>query len=189
MPAKAALPASATREEILAFHADTHTVPRPFHFALAAGGSVSEPAALSAPEHTRTPSADRRSWRSSLFALGGPRSPVRASMASVSSFGSTLAGGTGGGRRKVRQLFAPVLPDELVLALGESLTVLHSYDDGWCIVGREASAFAAAAAAAQGSAFGQKAAEADASEVGAVPAWVFVKPVSLFCFRACASRR
>jgi hypothetical protein len=180
MPSKALLPANATREEILAFHTETDTLPRPFHFALSAASGSPEPGVISKGSHSPSASQDRRSWRSSLFALGGG---LRGSHASTrASVASTLSVSSGGAaRRKVRQLFAPVLPDELVLALGESLTVLHSYDDGWCVVGRAAdtsSPFAAAAAAAQGSAFGQgKENTVDRAEVGAVPAWVFVKPV------------
>jgi hypothetical protein len=178
MPSKALLPADATREEILAFHQDTDTVPRPFHFALSAsqGGDVTDPSMLLPMSHSRADSGDRRSWRSSLFALGGG---LRNSQSRPSSVASTLSVASGGAtRRKVRQLFGPVLPDELVLALGEGLTVLHSYDDGWCIVGRAdaSSPFAAAAAVAQGSAFGQGK-KTEEAEVGAVPAWVFVKPV------------
>jgi hypothetical protein len=168
MPSKAFLPANATRDEIVAFHTETATLPKPFHFALAAA----DPAG-----HARSDSGDRRSWRSSLFALGGGLGS-RASSAR-DSVASTMSSASGGAaRRKVRQLFAPVLPDELVLALGEGLTVIHSYDDGWCVVGRAAaSPFAAAAAAAQGSAFGQAKRAPQDAELGAVPAWVFVKPV------------
>jgi hypothetical protein len=32
--------------------------------------------------------------------------------------------------RKVRQLFSPVLPDELVLSLGEKVTLVKAFDDG-----------------------------------------------------------
>jgi len=69
---------------------------------------------------------------------------------------STLLGVEG---RKVRQLFSPVLPDELVLSLGEKVTVVRSFDDGWCIVGRDSVV------------------TPGEIEMGAVPAWSFVKPV------------
>jgi hypothetical protein len=77
-------------------------------------------------------------------------------MASTFSTVSTLIGGE---NRKVRQLFAPVLPDELVLSLGERLMVIESVDDGWCIVGRDSPI------------------KAGDVEMGAVPSWCFVKPV------------
>jgi hypothetical protein len=181
MPSKAFLPANATRDEIVAYHTETATLPKPFHFALSAASGGMEPAFDPTGSHDRTPSLDRRSWRSSLFALGGGLARGSAASPSIrDSVASTMSAASGGGdRRKVRQLFAPVLPDELVLSLGEAITVLHSYDDGWVIVGRAdtASPFAAAATASQGSAFGQGKRTQDCAEVGAVPAWVFVKPV------------
>ena len=72
--------------------------------------------------------------------------------------------------RAVRQVFTPILPDELVLALGERVGVVRAFDDGWCVVGREAPA----QAAQQTSLF--RPAEA-AVDMGVVPAWVFIKPV------------
>ena len=56
-------------------------------------------------------------------------------------------------------MFDPVLPDELVVSLGESLTLVQQHDDGWSIVGRD-SVF-----------------NPGEVELGAVPAWVFLKPV------------
>jgi hypothetical protein len=61
--------------------------------------------------------------------------------------------------RKVRQLFSPVLPDELVISLGEKVTLVKAFDDGWCIVGRDSLI------------------KAGEVEMGAVPVWCFVKPV------------
>ncbi|KZT02623.1 uncharacterized protein LAESUDRAFT_716819 [Laetiporus sulphureus 93-53] len=40
-------------------------------------------------------------------------------------------------KRKVRQVFAAELPDELQLSLGEQLVVVQTFNDGWCVVGRE----------------------------------------------------
>jgi hypothetical protein len=65
----------------------------------------------------------------------------------------------GGENRKIRQLFAPVLPDELVVSLGERVMVIRSFDDGWCLVGRDSVV---------------KPGDVD---MGAVPSWCFVKPV------------
>ncbi|KAH7342156.1 hypothetical protein B0J17DRAFT_626539 [Rhizoctonia solani] len=56
--------------------------------------------------------------------------------------------------RKVQTVFPPLLPDELVLSVGEKVTLLQTFDDEWCIVGRDR--------------FGDV-------EVGAVPAFVFTK--------------
>lgn len=191
MPSRA-YRADASDAEIVQYHASTDTLPKPFSFALSASSSPppspgahtpAAPSHGSAPSISIVPETDRRSWRSSVFNAGrgsflsvsGRASSARDSVASSLELGGHAGGAS---RRKVRQLFNPVLPDELVLALGEALTVVHSYDDGWCIVGRESSIFAAAAAASAGSdAFGQHAQPVDKAELGAVPAWVFVKPV------------
>jgi len=89
------------------------------------------------------------------------------SMSGVSSI-STSSGPT----RKVRQKFEPVLPDELLTLLGERLTIVQSFDDGWCVVGRENSTFVHNAK----SLF--KSQEPGGNiEVGVVPAWCFLKAV------------
>jgi len=59
---------------------------------------------------------------------------------------------------KVRQIFDPVLPDELVLRVGERVTLVRHFDDGWCIVGRPSLS------------------KADDVEFGAIPDWCFTKP-------------
>ena len=89
------------------------------------------------------------------------------SMSGISTI-STSSGTT----RKVRQTFEPVLPDELLPLLGERLTVVQSFDDGWCVVGRENSTFVHTAK----SLF--KSQEPGGNiEIGVVPAWCFLKPV------------
>jgi hypothetical protein len=65
----------------------------------------------------------------------------------------------GGKNRKNRQLFAPVLPDELVLSLGERVLVIESFNDGWCVAGRDSLI------------------KAGDVEMGVVPSWCFVKPI------------
>ena len=65
----------------------------------------------------------------------------------------------GGENCKVRQLFAPVLPDKLVLSLGERVLVIESFDDGWCVIRHDSLI------------------KAGDVEMGAVPSWCFVKPV------------
>lgn len=61
--------------------------------------------------------------------------------------------------RKVRQVFGTTLPDELMIRTGERLAVVQTFDDGWCIVGRDSRT------------------RAGDIELGAVPAWVFIEPV------------
>jgi hypothetical protein len=77
--------------------------------------------------------------------------------------------------RKVRQLYTPVLPDELLLCtLGEKLNVIQSFDDGWCVVGRAGPAFNPN----HRSLFGRSPKpEGEDVELGVVPAWCFLKPV------------
>jgi hypothetical protein len=92
----------------------------------------------------------------------------RISFMSATSTISTTSGTT----RKVRQKFEPILPDELLPLLGERLTVVQSFDDGWCVVGRENSTFVHTAK----SLF--KSQEPGGNiEVGVLPAWCFLKPV------------
>jgi hypothetical protein len=79
---------------------------------------------------------------------------------------------TSGTTRKVRQRFEPVLPDELLPVLGERLTVVRSFDDGWCVVGRENSTFAHSAKS-----LFKSQEPGDHIEIGVVPAWCFLKQV------------
>lgn len=89
---------------------------------------------------------------------------------STSSGDSSLSGA---GARKVRQTCNPILPDELLVTVGERLTVVQSFDDGWCCVGRENKT----AWAAPKSLFKSHTPDPSTSfELGVVPAWVFIKP-------------
>ena len=112
------------------------------------------------PSGPPSPKDSRSSRRSTLL-----RPLSTASFLSVSSAYSTksrtsvLSGLDEGNKRKVRQLFAPTLPDELVLSLGERVTIVNTFDDGWCVVGRD-SVFSPGEV-----------------ELGAIPAWCFLKPV------------
>ncbi|KAF8589366.1 hypothetical protein K439DRAFT_402255 [Ramaria rubella] len=109
-----------------------------------------------------------------------PRPPKVASpmLWSRSSFVSSLRSSFSSARpgasdlRKVRRVFAPLLPDELVLRPGEKLSLIQSYNDGWCTVGRKSPFHAPALSKANGYGFGQGY-TADEIEVGVVPAWVF----------------
>jgi hypothetical protein len=86
--------------------------------------------------------------------------------------GTSTVSTTSGTTRKVRQQFEPILPDELLPLVGERLTVVQSFDDGWCVVGRENSTFVHTAK----SLF--KPQEPGGNiEIGVVPAWCFLKPV------------
>jgi hypothetical protein len=63
---------------------------------------------------------------------------------------------------KIRQLFTPILPDELHLVLGERVTLIRQYDDGWTIVARDTPT-------------------GGDTEMGAIPAWCLLKPAKGVC--------
>ncbi|GJJ09005.1 hypothetical protein Clacol_003226 [Clathrus columnatus] len=72
---------------------------------------------------------------------------------------------------KVRTIFTPLLPDELVLRPNEKLTLIKNCSDGWCIVGRKSPFYVPSPVRKE---FGQRNTERpDEIEIGAVPAWVF----------------
>jgi hypothetical protein len=103
-------------QEILDHYAAQGALPRPFAPFMGSAGKLS-----AGPSEEK--SANRKStasWisipRSSFLA---PSS--RSSIASISSFASSRSGAAGD-KRKIRQIFNPVLPDELVISLGEQLT-------------------------------------------------------------------
>ncbi|KAJ7127074.1 hypothetical protein C8R44DRAFT_851470 [Mycena epipterygia] len=154
----------ATNDDILDFHRQSGTFPKPFTFALTAPTAASAAAANTSP---------RSSWvrySNASSTLSTNRFSVLSSSSSVDSTP------TAGAPRKVRQLFTPVLPDELlVTGLGERLTVVQAFDDGWVVVGRANSTFASAAKSMFKSPSGAPA-ESDV-ELGVVPAWCFLKPV------------
>ncbi|KAI6108310.1 hypothetical protein F5141DRAFT_108930 [Pisolithus sp. B1] len=104
----------------------------------------------------------------------------------TSSFSVGSAGSASSHSRPVRQLFEPVLPDELPLTrLGEYFAILESFDDGWCLVVRDnsrprRSSITSAILALRGrnsNALSADAAEGTHLDIGLVPAWVFVKPM------------
>ncbi|KAF4579808.1 hypothetical protein EYR36_001627 [Pleurotus pulmonarius] len=130
----------------------------------------------------------RRGSRSSFFSTNSVGSGFRFSMTSLfsspennfnSNRGSTMPP-IPTDTRKVHQPFNdPVLPDELQIPHpGERLTILHSYDDGWCAVGRKQ---LPGFTGARKSVFGGRDAKGGDMypelEVGVVPAWCFMKPV------------
>ncbi|CAK5269123.1 unnamed protein product [Mycena citricolor] len=146
-------------EEVIDYHRQSGTFPKPFSFALTAGS------ALPVPDDPRS------SWIRHSFASSGGSSNRFSVMSSTSSIDSNPTSGT---PRKIRQQFNPVLPDELLVSLGERLTVVQAFDDGWVVVGRSGSVFAGAKSLFKTSAGAP--AESDV-ELGVVPAWCFIKPV------------
>jgi len=150
----------ATNDEIWRHHMANGTMTRPFSTeasTLVSPRSPGFPMASRPVSVVSFQSAAGRSpspRRTSFFGLGANRPTSVAD--SVLSNVSSMFGVEG---RKIRQLFSPVLPDELVLSLGEKVTLVKAFDDGWCIVGRDSQI------------------KAGEVEMGAVPAWCFVKPV------------
>ena len=157
----------ATREEIIEFHRQSGVIPhsfapKPFSFALGIPTT---------PDSKRS-SKVRQSFMSFASAGSGNRYSVT-SFAS-SSFDSQ-SNSTKGAARKVRQLFDPVLPDELLLTkIGERLRIVQSFDDGWCVVGRDNSLMANTAK----SLFKSTPQPESDVELGVVPAWCFIKPLN-----------
>ncbi|KAF8913529.1 hypothetical protein CPB85DRAFT_1375583 [Mucidula mucida] len=125
--------------------------PKPFSFALGAGnrGSVIK--------------ADR----SSFLSVGS-----RYSILSTLSTASSIDSSSSPTARKVRQVFNPILPDELTVTPGERLTLVQSFDDGWCVVGRENKA-----TGIRTKLFKKEEEDNDNVELGVIPAWCFIKPV------------
>lgn len=161
-------PIARSPEDILEYHRQSGTfprpfAPRPFSFALSA----------SPTGRASTLNPDRASFaRNSFMSVSSTYSRFSV-MSSNSSVDSTP---TTGSARKVRQLFNPVLPDELLLTgLGEKLIVVQSFDDGWVVVGRENS-FATPVAHSLFKSSSKPPAENNI-EMGVVPAWCFLKPV------------
>ena len=147
MPSRVLTRPNATKQEIIDYHANEGNLPRPFApFSLAL--QVGD-----------TPSVGKRGSVASVLTVSRDSFLSFSSRSNRFSMASTISSSSQSGRRKVQQLFSPVLPDELVISLGERLVVTQSFDDGWCIVGRPAML------------------NKDEIELGAVPAWCFLRPV------------
>jgi hypothetical protein len=147
MPSRVLTRPNATNQEIVDYHANEGNIPRPFapfSFALQAG---------------TTPPVGKRASTASVLTVTRDSFLSIGSYNSRFSIASTISSSSHSNRRKVRQLFDPVLPDEFVVSLGERLTVMQSFDDGWCVVGRPGMV------------------NKDEVELGAVPAWCFLRPV------------
>ena len=168
MPEKTLARPGKTREEILEYHRQSGIMPnsfapKPFSFAL---GAASPRTSFLEPPSNRSSNA-----RSSFMSFSGDSQQNRFSV--MSSVSSVDVHSTSGSTRKVRQLYEPVLPDEILINLGEQLTVVQSFDDGWCVVGRENSSFVHTAK----SLFKTTPEPENNVELGVVPAWCFLKPV------------
>ncbi|KAG1733652.1 uncharacterized protein EDB91DRAFT_1148681 [Suillus paluster] len=82
--------------------------------------------------------------------------------------------------RPVRQLFQPVLPDELSLSrVGDHLHVLESFDDGWCLVAQNnLPPSRSSLSFLNPSRFSTRVESSGENvQLGLVPAWVFIKPM------------
>ncbi|PBK92881.1 hypothetical protein ARMGADRAFT_929500 [Armillaria gallica] len=159
-------PVQETPQDILEFHRQSGNFPRPFSPKPFAFALTAAPNPRGSIVQLNRSSMIRNSFMSTASTVS--RFSVISSSSSVDSSPTT------GTTRKIRQLFNPILPDELVTNLGERLTVVQSFDDGWCVVGREnTSNFNNAK-----SLFKSPSAQAEPNvELGVVPAWCFLKPV------------
>ncbi|KAF8986594.1 hypothetical protein BDQ17DRAFT_1436194 [Cyathus striatus] len=155
-----------SRDDIIAYHRQSGTFPQPFApkpFAFALSGGETPRSSVFEGSSSNRSSFFRNSFMSA--SSGQNRFSVMSTNSSLDTNPTT------GTKRKVRQMFTPVLPDELLLtSLGEHLTVVQSFDDGWCVVGREGGFI-------QSKSLFSKPDAGDDVELGVVPAWVFMKPV------------
>jgi hypothetical protein len=112
MPEVSVLSPSASKTEILEHYEAEGKLPRPF-----APFMGTPPSPLS-PEQKKGSRASTASWmsfnRNSFLSAASPTS----ARSSVASFASSASGQD---KRTVRQTFNPVLPDELVVSVGERL--------------------------------------------------------------------
>ncbi|KAK0211045.1 hypothetical protein DFS33DRAFT_1297100 [Desarmillaria ectypa] len=158
--------AQETTQDILEFHRQSANFPRPFSSKPFAFALTAAPNPRGSVVQLNRSSMIRNSFMSTASTVS--RFSVTSSSSSVDSSPTT------GTTRKIRQLFNPILPDELVTALGERLTVVQSFDDGWCVVGRESTLNFNNTK----SLFKSPSAQAEPNvELGVVPAWCFLKPV------------
>ena len=102
------------KKDILDHYAAQGALPKPFAPFMGSAGHL-----RASPEEKSANRQSTASWisipRNSLFVASR-----RSSISSIAS--SIVPGGAGGDKRKIRQVFNPVLPDELVISLGEQLT-------------------------------------------------------------------
>jgi len=118
------------------------------------------------PAVARSSYASSRLSRFSVFSAASSVNEVIVSTTSGGGFARSI--------RKVRQTFNPILPDELFIALGESLIILQSFDDGWCVVGREGGGILTSQPKGHDDISPTSGGTVD---LGMVPAWCFLKLV------------
>ena len=108
--------------------------------------AFSFPAKASSPTNTSTMNMKSNSnfKRSSAFSISSFQSSLssvgrlsisNSRRSSIASVGSTVE--NIGKKRRVLQTYTPILPDELVIQPGDKVVLIHSFDDGWCVVGRK----------------------------------------------------
>ncbi|KAG6888926.1 hypothetical protein C0995_004939 [Termitomyces sp. Mi166 len=136
------------------YHRRSGMLPRPFSFSLSVTPSRDQ-ARLSANVHESVVNVSSSKSRFSAFSINS----------SVDSSPTT------GIAHKVKRVYDPVLPDELFICVGESLTPVQSFDDGWCLVGRENSSFVATPKCL----FRPNTITGDGIELGVVPSWCFIR--------------
>lgn len=175
-----------SREEVFRYHRYMGTVPRPFSLSMDSTSSapriITSPTPFNDANPATPPSlpplseispglvpflgSNRQSFQNpSTLQVPQPEKDKRwSAVSSVVSISSPE-----GDIRKVRTLFDPILPDELRVAhLRERLTVIQSFDDGWCVVGRDTSG--ANTSILSGTSDG----EDSKVELGVIPLWCFL---------------
>lgn len=143
-----------TSIDVIDYRHQSGMFPKPFSFALSA-----------------TPSRDQTRFSANIeSSFNASSNKSRFSGSSTNScVGNNPRTGTA---HQVKRVFEAVLPDELLIRVGESLTLVQSFDDGWCLVGRENNLFIATPKCL----FRPNTITGDGIELGVVPAWCFIRP-------------
>jgi hypothetical protein len=172
-----------SREEVFKYHQNMGTVPRPFSLSMdstsSPPGGITIPIRYDASPPPSLPplteitgftpilSSNRQSFQiPASLQITEPEDNKRWSAASS----LVLSGPPEGDAREIRTLFDPILPDELRIAhFRERLTVIETFDDGWCVVGRDA--------ANANTSIMPSTSDVDDSkvELGVIPLWCFLK--------------
>lgn len=128
--------------------------------------------------------ANFRFSRASVYSTQSQLPPPLGPYSRPSSFSPSSNGTNPLHSRPVRQLFEPMLHDEFPLTrLGDYLSILESFDDGWCLVVKDISRSRRSSLASTIRGLRGKNSSSNLNidpnqlEVGLVPAWVFVKPM------------
>ena len=121
IPEKAILRPDASRDEIIEHYAAEGKMPRPFAPFMTGEGGLQPP-----PSPGEL--SDKRSSTASWISFSMPHMPRNSFLSAHSnrtSVSSISASVDEGNKRRVRQVFTPVLPDELVISLGERLNGVY----------------------------------------------------------------